>query len=103
MLALLSALENVYRYIYSIPVFEILQQNFTVISFSLYTLWCLRAYLSSTTLIVNQSSVLAKIMDKMPTIHSGYRPTLWCVPSALNTILHSILQKTIKIDYKREV
>ncbi len=103
MLQLLSVLENAYEYIYSIPVFEILQKNFTVISFSLYTLWCLRAYLSSTTLIVNQTSVLAKIMDKMTTIHSGYRPTLWCVPSALNTLVHTLIQKTIKLDYKREV
>ncbi len=30
MLQLLSVLENAYEYIYSIPVFEILQKNFTV-------------------------------------------------------------------------
>ena len=100
---MLSGLESVYEYLYSIPVFELLQTNFTVISFSLYVIWCLRSYTTSTTLIVNQNSTMAEIMDKMPTIHSGYRPTLWCVPSVLNTLVHTLLQKTIKHDYKREV
>lgn len=99
----LSYLESVYEYIYSIPVIEILQENFTVISISLYLLWYLRAYLSTTTLLAKEGSIMANLTEKMPSIHSGYRPTFWCAPSAFNTVIFAIIQRCIKHPYKREV
>ena len=96
----LDVLENVYEYIFSIPTFLI---KITVINFIFYVIWSLKAFLSSKTLIVNESSTMSKILDEMPSIHSGYRPTLWCIPPALNTLVHYLIQKTVQIDYKREV
>jgi hypothetical protein len=101
MLVLFELLENVYcflQYIVSMPLMK-----FLIINFIIYIIWSLRAILSSRTLIVNENSTMSKLLDKMPSIHSGYKPTLWCVPSGVNTLVHHLIQKNIKIDYKREV
>ena len=43
------------------------------------------------------------ICDKFTSIHSGYRPTIWCFPSTLNTIVFAKLQACIKQNYNREI
>jgi abhydrolase domain-containing protein 1/3 len=41
--------------------------------------------------------------DKFASIHSGYRPTIWCFPSAVNTIVFAVIQRCIKHHYYREI
>ena len=43
------------------------------------------------------------ICDKFTSIHSGYRTTIWCFPSTLNTIVFAKLQACIKQNYDREI
>ncbi len=100
---MLALLTDIYVYLYSIPIIEILQSNFTMISISLYILWYLRAYLSKTILIAKEGDVMHEITDKMTSIHAGYRPTFWCAPSTLNTLIFGLIQKCIKHKYVREI
>ncbi len=44
-----------------------------------------------------------QVADKLPCIHTGYRPTFWCFPSTLNTILFAMIQRCVKVEYKREI
>ena len=43
------------------------------------------------------------LAEKLPSLHSGYRPTIWCFPSTLNTAVFSVIQRCIKHDYNREI
>lgn len=43
------------------------------------------------------------MLDKCASIHTGYRPTIWCFPSTLNTIVFALIQRCIKHHYYREV
>lgn len=44
-----------------------------------------------------------KMLDKFTSVHTGYRPTIWCFPAALNTIVFAFVQRCIKQDYEREI
>ena len=44
-----------------------------------------------------------KMLDKFTVVHTGYRPTIWCFPAALNTIVFAFIQKCIKHEYVREI
>lgn len=44
-----------------------------------------------------------KMIDKFTSVHSGYRPTIWCFPAALNTIVFALIQRVIKHNYEREI
>lgn len=113
-----------YRYIYSIPL-NILNENLAYISIGLYILWYIKAYLSvldpkshsstmkssliiwifikRTELVAKEGSPIHAIFDKFTSIHAGYRPTIWCFPSTLNTIVFSFIQRCVKHHYYREV
>ena len=44
-----------------------------------------------------------KIADKLRCVHTGYRPTIWCFTSSLNTVIFAIIQRCVKHHYYREV
>ncbi len=59
--------------------------------------------LKRTELIAKEGSHMHSICDKFTSIHSGYRPTIWCFPSTLNTIVFAKFQGCIKQNYHREI
>lgn len=93
----------VYEMLSSIPIIDILRENVAAIGISLYLYWYIKAYLSRTELIVKEGSIMHNIADKISSIHSGYRPTLWCFGASLNTVVFALIQKIIKHDYYREI
>lgn len=56
-----------------------------------------------TELIAKEGSLTHVMFDKFTSIHAGYRPTIWCFPSTLNTIVFSVIQRCVKHHYYREV
>ena len=44
-----------------------------------------------------------RITEKMTSIHSGYKPTMWCFPAHFNTVTLAVFQKCIPVNYKREI
>jgi len=92
-----------YEVIYSVPIFSILQSNVAIISVTLYLLWYVIAYLSKTELISMKGSWMTQMVEKMPSFHSGYVPTIWCFPAAINTIIFSVIQQCILHKYEREI
>ena len=44
-----------------------------------------------------------KIADKITSIHTGYRPTIWCYGAILNSLVFALIQRIIKHNYYREV
>lgn len=44
-----------------------------------------------------------KLADKIESIHTGYRPTIWCYGAAINTAVLAMIQKVLPHDYHREV
>lgn len=101
--AIISGTKNFYDFLSSLPVIDMLRENMTVIGVSLYLFWYIKAYLSRTELIVQEGSIMHKIADRIESIHTGYRPTIWCYGATLNTITLALIQKIIKHDYLREV
>lgn len=53
--------------------------------------------------MAKEGSLTHAIFDKFTSIHAGYRPTIWCFPSTLNTIVFSVIQRCVKHHYYREV
>lgn len=97
-----EAVSTFYETVYSMQL-VILRQNLAYISICLYLLWYIKAYLSKTDLIAKEGSLMHKMLDKFAVVHTGYRPTIWCFPSTLNTIMFSFIQRCIKHDYTREI
>lgn len=91
-----------YETLYSIPIIDILRENVTVIGISLYLFWYIKAYLSRTELIVQEGSLMHKIADRISSIHTGYRPTIWCYGASINTVVFALIQRVVKHDYYRE-
>lgn len=56
-----------------------------------------------TELVVQQGSLMHKLADKIESIHTGYRPTIWCYGAAINTAVLAMIQKVLPHDYHREV
>lgn len=92
-----------YELIYTIPIFYILQANVAYISLTFYLLWYVKAYLSRTELISVKGSYISQLIEKFPSFHSGYRPTIWCFPAFLNTAIFSVIQRCIPHKYEREL
>lgn len=63
----------------------------------------MRFFQKRTDLIAKEGSLMHKMLDKFTVVHTGYRPTVWCFPSTLNTIMFSIIQRVIKFHYYREI
>jgi abhydrolase domain-containing protein 1/3 len=91
-----------YEMIYSIPLFQFLREHVAAISISLYLLWYVKAYLSRTELIAKDGSLIYQLVNKLPSFHSGYKPTVWCFPATLNTVIFALIQKCINHQYERE-
>jgi abhydrolase domain-containing protein 1/3 len=94
---------TLYESIYSVEIVNLLREYAPITCLSLYLMWYFKAYLSRTELVAKNGSLMHRMADKLSSIHSGYRPTWWCFPSVLNTIVFAIIQRCLKIDYKREV
>ncbi len=92
-----------YEAVYSIPILAILREHVAAISITLYLAWYIKVCLSRTELIAKQGSLMHAIADKLACVHTGYRPTIWCFASSLNTIVFAIIQKTVRHEYVREV
>ena len=43
------------------------------------------------------------MIDKFTCVHTGYRPTIWCFPSTLNTITFALIQKVVNLNFQREI
>lgn len=99
----LEGTKNIYETLYSIPIVDILRENVAVIGITLYMFSYIKAYLSRTELVSQEGSIMHRLAERMASIHSGYRPTIWCYGAALNTVVLAFLQKVIKHDYFREV
>lgn len=56
-----------------------------------------------TELVVQQGSLMHKLADKIESIHTGYRPTIWCYGAAINTAVLAVIQKVLPHDYHREI
>lgn len=54
-------------------------------------------------MIAKEGSLMHQMVDKFTSIHSGYRPTIWCFPATLNTVVFAIIQRCIKHHYYREI
>lgn len=82
---------------YSIPysIGQIVRENILLVSITLYLVFYIRAWMSRTELIANKGSPLHQMLDKFTSIHSGYRPTVWCFPSFMNTIVYAKVQQCI--------
>lgn len=96
-------LNTVYEYVSDIPLYSIVRENIVFASMTFYLLWYVRAYLSKTELITKEGSFMHQMLDKFSSIHSGYRPTIWCFTSTLNTIVYAKFQGCIKQGYQREI
>ena len=46
---------------------------------------------------------MQRITEKITSIHSGYRPTIWCFPAHFNTIILAVMQRCVKTNYTREI
>lgn len=92
-----------YEYVYSIPLFTFLRENVAIISVTLYLLWYIKAYLSRTELVAKEGSIMYQIVNKLPSFHTGYKPTWWCFTSTLNTIVFALVQRCIPHHYVREI
>lgn len=101
--ALMTGTKSFYEMLYSIPIIDILQENVAVIGVSLYLYWYIKAYLSRTELVVQEGSIMHKIADRIASVHTGYRPTIWCYWASINTVVFALIQRIIKHDYFREV
>ena len=99
----LNGTKSVYEILYKIPIIDILHDNVAAIGISLYFFWYIKAYLSRTELIAKEGSIMQRLADRIASIHTGYKPTIWCFGAAFNTIVFSLIQKKIKHDYTREV
>lgn len=87
----------------SLPLINLIRENVTIIGISVYLYWYIKAYLSRTELIVKEGSLMQSIAHKMSSIHSGYRPTIWCYWASVNTIVSALIQRIVKHDYFREI
>lgn len=85
------------------PILTFLREHMAIISVTLYLMWYIKVYLSRTELIAKEGSFMHRMTDKFTCVHTGYRPTIWCFWSTMNTIVFAIIQRCIKHDYKREV
>ncbi len=100
---MMSSTKTIYEFINSIPIIDILKENVAVIGISLYLYWYIKAYLSRTELIVQEGSLMHKLADKISSIHTGYRPTIWCFGASMNTLVFALIQRIIRHDYYREI
>lgn len=46
---------------------------------------------------------MQRITEKITSIHSGYKPTMWCFPAHFNTVTLAVFQKCVPVNYKREI
>lgn len=100
---ILNCTKSTYESLYSIPIVDILRENVAVIGITLYMFSYIKAYLSKTELVSQEGSIMHRLAERIASIHSGYRPTIWCYGASLNTVVLSIIQKVVKHDYYREV
>lgn len=100
---MLDGTKSFYATLYSIPIVDILRENVAVIGITLYMFSYIKAYLSRTELVSQEGSIMHRLAERMASIHSGYRPTIWCYGAALNTVVLAFIQKVIKHEYYREV
>ena len=54
-------------------------------------------------MICKKGSYMHCLVEKFPSFVSGYRPTIWCFPAVLNTVIFAVIQRCIKHPYDREV
>jgi abhydrolase domain-containing protein 1/3 len=98
-----SEITTYYQALASIPILAILREHVAIISITLYLAWYIKVCLSRTELVALPGSTMHKIADKLACVHTGYRPTIWCFSSSLNTIVFNLIQKCVKHHFFREV
>jgi predicted alpha/beta-fold hydrolase len=47
--------------------------------------------------------MIHKLADRIESIHTGYRPTIWCYGAAINTAVLAMIQKVLPHNYHREL
>ena len=56
-----------------------------------------------TELIAQQGSMIQELAERIESIRTGYRPTVWCHEGVINTTVYNVIQKVAPHDYHREI
>ncbi len=63
----------------------------------------IKNHFKQTELFCKDDSEWTSVIENFPCFQSKYNPTLWCFPSASNSIAGALLQRVVKVDYQRFV